>query len=192
MKTIYSIIIKIYLVWSRIYRYFERSMPYYNNFKNEFNKKIPLVSSESMWRILVELIHYEKDKIYHLWDVTSDPFFILKRGWGDCDDYSAIAYYMLGTTIEYRNKIYKYIGTFYLIYKTGGHVIFLWKRELDGTCLMISTKKLSIQKNIKAAFSNFENKKAIAHVMADNEKGFFDVKYKTIYMPEDFERMGDL
>jgi len=187
MKTLYTVIINIYIVWSRFYRFFERHMPGYKKFKTEFLKAIENFNTETKWNIVLKTICYEHDKPYQLWDVTSDPFHVLRRGWGDCDDYSAIAFSVLGYEIEYRNKKYRYSGTFYLIRKSGGHVISLWKNTLGKDFLMISTKQLTIQKDLKTAFKCFENVKAIAYVFAHNGKEHFDIKFKKIVMQKNFE-----
>ena len=194
MKIFYYCVIRIYIVWCRVYRFFERKTSGYEKFKSEFKQKIIDKSIFQKWDIVLNTIHYENDKPYQLWDVTSDPYCALKRGWGDCDDYSAIAYTLFKGIFDYRNVTHSYVGTFYLLYGFSGHVISIWMRILDGKYLVVSTKAIDIYNSIEDILIKQQEEKkikCIAYVEASNINDIFDVKFKSFFSIKEFNNLLD-
>jgi len=171
MKKVIKFIFNFYILWGRAVRFFERRKVDASKVSAKFAGK----TVKQKWNLLLNLLHYERDKWHQLFDTVSDPYYVIKRGWGDCDDYAAAGLAMLGEKFTYRNQDYTHVGMFFVKCLRGGHAISIYKGKKDYD--VISTRALTVYDTWRAIWQDiFRGKTILIAVSARLKAGaYFDL-----------------
>jgi len=165
-----------YLKWCQFYNYFSiKKLGYRYKIMELVGKKklrearsgtiTPEERIKNLWNNIIPNFKYESDKWYELYDVITNPYIALNRGYGDCDDFASIAIELLGNKIPYtvhtekyefwlsgyysiifKKSIFDYIRMiFYKEERSTGHTVAVWRRK--DMFIVISNKNFHYFKN---------------------------------------------